>query len=436
MPTDDSYSIASGADLWAGRDAPVIAPFELIADGAWTWCDTIINAVERNGSLYVQVVDSEGTNWIYKRVIASGSTTSFQLSPTGLEIDDHNAGSINFDPSGRIVSMFGLHNDPVFRVRRSISPEDISAFTDVSLRGTGQGSYSYPHMMRLSQIPGRTWFLSRRWLEGSAGETRSLSLRTTDTMDSLSDAAWPSTNPWSQPTDLWRVPGYIPYWQLADDGERTLHICAIDRHPVQGQNALYHFYMRLDDSNVQRWYKSDGTEIASPTFPLGPSDVTLVYDGATERCWAYDMALDATGKPRILYCVYPNNATWTAPIEYWQVRWTGFEWVHSFICNDDRGLYSPEIYYAGALSYDRSDLSKIALSAPIGGVRQIQEWAFTEGSESWAQARVLTSGGSAGNPLKFRPIYVRNRTSGPRWLWLEGRYTFFTDYDLKVVAGY
>lgn len=408
-------------------------PVQIIDDGIWTWCDTIINAVERNGSLYVQVVDSIGTNWIYKRDIASGATTSFQLGPTALEADDHNAGSMMFDPSGRIVSMFGLHNDPVFRVRRSINPESIAAWTGTSERGTGSGPYSYPHMLRLSQMPDRTWFLSRRWIDGS-GTTRTLSLRTTDTLDALSDAAFPGTNVWSDFTDIWRVTDYIPYWQLADDGEKRLHVCAIDRHPVQGQNSLHHFYMELDGSNNPRWYRSDGAEIAA-SLPLGPADVSLVYDGSAVRCWAYDMVLDADGRPRILYCRYPGNASHGAPIEYWHARWTGSEWVNSYITTDGPGLYIPEIYYAGGLCFDRIDPSKIFLSAPISGVRQIQEWSTPDNGATWSKLRDITSGGVASNQ-RLRPIAPRNRSAGPRVLWFEGRYTTFIDYDTRVMASY
>lgn len=434
-PRGNAYAVASGGGVFAGRPAPTVAPFEIIADGAWTWCDTIVNAVERNGALYVQVVDSAGTNWIYKRVIVTGVTTSFQLGPTALEADDHNAGSLMFDALGRIVSVFGRHNDDWYRFRRSTAPEDISSYSAVSLRGATQGPYSYPHLTRLSQMPNRAWLLSRRWEDGT-GVTRRLTMRTADTMDALSDAEYPNVNPWSAPpTDLWRVAGYIPYWQLADDGVRTLHVAAIDRHPVQGQNSLYHWYMRLDDDNSMRWYRSDGTEITGATLPFGPANVTEVYDGSTVRCWAYDLALDAAGRPRILYCRYPGNGNPVAPVEYWQARWTGAEWAHSFVVIDDHGLYVPEVYYAGGLSYDRSDASRIALSAPISGVRQIQEWAFTEATESWSQVRVLTSGGTRGSPLKFRPIYVRDRQVGPRWLWLEGRYTTYTDYATKVMAS-
>jgi hypothetical protein len=438
MPTAraDSATIDTGASFWAGRDGvpTVSGSFEVVADGAWTWCDTIINAMERNGALYVQVVDSAGTNRIHKRTLSSGVTQSFQLGTTGLEIDDHNAHSFNFDPSGRIVSFYGLHNDPIFRSRRSINPEDITSWTGESQRGTGSGPYAYHHLTRLSQMPSRLWYLCRRWIDGS-GTTRTCAVRTSDTIDALSDANYPGTNPWSNYTDIWRYDGHIPYWQIADDGVNRIHLCAIDRHPVQGQNSLYHFYMQLDGSNNMRWYQTNGTEITAP-LPLGPANATLVYDGSAERCWAYDLALDSNGFPRILYCVYPGNASHGAPIEYWHARWDGSSWINSYITEDGPGLYIPEIYYAGALSFDRSDVSKICLSAPISGVRQIQEWQTSNNGLTWSMSRQITSGGSVGSPLKFRPIYVRNRSVGPRWLWLEGTYITFSNYNLKVMASY
>jgi hypothetical protein len=417
-----------------GGAFPVGTPFELIADGAWTWCDTIINSVERSGALYTQVVDSAGTNFIHKHDLSTASASSFQLSTTGLEVDDHNAGSLLFDSSNRIISFYGMHNDPVFRSKRSTAPLSIAGFTGESQRGTGSGPYAYPHIFRFSQVPLRTYFLCRRWIDGS-GTTRRLALRTSDTLDSLSDANWPGTNTWSAVTDLWSVTGFIPYWQYVNDGVNKIHIVAIDKHPVQGQNSLYHWYGQLDGSNNLQWFKSDGTSIGA-SLPFGPSDVTLIYDGSAERCWAYDLAIGADGHPRVLYCVYPGNTSHGAPIEYWYARWTGSAWVSTFITMDGPGLYIPEIYYAGGLCFDARDPDTIYLSAPISGVRQIQEWSTSDNGASWSKVQDITSGGTAGTPLKFRPYSPRNYTPGvgPRVIWLDGRYTTFTDYDLRVMA--
>jgi len=160
----------------------------------------------------------------------------------------------------------------------------------------------------------------------------------------------------------------------------------------------------------------------------------LVYDGSATRCWAYDLTIDSNGRPRALYCRYPGNSG--AQIEYWHARWTGSAWVSHKITDDGAGLYTPEVYYAGGVSFDANDPNTVYLSAPISGVRQIQRWTTPDNGATWALAQVYTEGGLAGDPLKFRPYSPRRWANGPRVLWLDGRYTTFTDYDTRVMAIY
>lgn len=419
----DAYSIPSGGDLYAGAARPPLAPTQLVADGIWTWF-TDPRAVFRNGATYLMAVDSAGTNWIHKVVHATGVVTSFQLSSTGLEVDDHNNGSLIFRPDGRIVAFYGTHNDTVFRYRVSTNPEDITAWGAERQRGTSQGPYSYPNCFLLAQDPSKYWFFTRRWTDGS-GSTRNLSLRTTSALADGDD-------PWSAYTDIWSVSGKIPYWRLACDDTNTIHVLTTDQHPVQGAASLYHFYGRLDGSDVMRWYESDGTEIAG-TPPFGPSDATLVYDGSTTRCWVSDAVIDGDGRPRVLYMRYPGNDG--SAIEYWHARWTGSAWVSHKITDDGAGLYSGEPFYPGVACFDLQDPTTFYLSAPVSGVRQIQAWRTSDIDAASTKVRDITSGGSAGNPLRLRPCSPKAHDGFISLLWCEGEYTTFTDYQTAVMGA-
>lgn len=400
------------------------SPIELVADGIWTWF-TDHRAVERsNGNLLVMVVDSAGTNWLHERDKDSGAITSVQLSTTGLEVDDHNNGSVFERADGRLVVMYGTHNDTVFRYKVSNTSSILGGWSSEQQRGTGQGPYSYPYVFQLSQDTTKFWYFNRRWTTG-AGTTRTLSYRTTTALVGSSD-------PWGAYTDVWQVANKIPYWRRIADGVNKMHVVTTDMHPVEGQASLYHFYMQLDGSNNPLWYKSDGTQI-SASLPFGTADATLIYDGSTTKCWVSDLVIDGSGHPRVLYMRYPGNDG--SAIEYWHARWTGSAWVSHKICDDGAGLYSGEPYYPGVICFDSLDPSIVYPSAPISGVRQIQRLTTADDGATWAQAQVITSGGTAGNPLRLRPYSPKvfgGSRQGPAVLWAEGRYTSFTDYDTAI----
>lgn len=415
---DDYYSVPSGGDLYAGLPPP--APVQLVADGIWTWF-TMPSAVYRNGATYIMAVDSAGTCRIHKYVHATQVTTSFSLSSTGLEIDDHNNGSLQFLSDGRIIAWYGKHNDDSgLRYRVSTNPEDISAWSAEQVRGGGAGNVSYPNPVVFSQ-GGPEYIFFRRNRNG--GADRSLCYRTSPDFADL-----PATI--SAYQDVWASPvGDTPYWRLASDGVNTLHIAATDRHPVQGQSSLYHFSLRLDGSDEPEYFKSDGTEITA-SLPLGPSDATLVYDGSGTKCWVSDIAIDGDGRPRILYMRYPGNDG--SAIEYWHARWTGSEWVRHKITDDGAGLYSGEAYYHGGLSFDSQDVNLVYLSAPISGVRQVQRWRTADDGATWAQQRVLTTGGTAGSPLRIRPVSPVGHDGTLPVIWPEGTYGSYTSFSMSV----
>jgi hypothetical protein len=238
-----------------------------------------------------------------------------------------------------------------------------------------------------------------------------------------------TSDPWSAFTDIWSVASKIPYWKLAFDGVSKVHVLTTDMHPVQGQSSLFHLCVQVDSAGTPSYKKSDATACGGST-PFGPSDVTLVYDGTSERCWVSDATIDSDGNPRALFMVYPNNNG--TVIEIWHARWDGSQWVKSFVIADGSGLYSPEIYYHGGAAFDSQDANRIAVSVPVSGVRQVRELTSSDSGATWTPTRDLTSGGTAGNPLQLRPYSPRNHNGELRWLWNRGSYTTFTNYNTAV----
>jgi hypothetical protein len=418
-PRNNSYSVASGDGVYAGRARPPVPPFEVTADGIHTWF-TRPEAIRIGAFIYSGSVSSDGRCRAHQINQATQQVKTFDLSGV-LEVDDHNNSSVLPLSDGRIAFFFGSHNDAQYKYRTYNGTGDFASsasWTTAENRGTGNGPYSYPNPIQFSQDAPRVWLFKRRWIDGGGG-TRRLAYRTATSLLT----APPHT--WSAFVDVYGVAGRIPYWRTATDRVNRVHFAMTNGHPVEGQTSLGHFYGQLDGSSVMRWYRTDGTEITA-SLPFTFADITQVYDGSAVRCWVSDCAIGADGHPRILWMRYPGNNG--SQIEYWHSRWTSSIWVSHKITDDGAGLYAGEQYYHGGLCFDRMDSSKVALSAPISGVRQIQEWSTSDSGATWSKLRDITTGGTAGNPLKFRPFGVENHDGGVRFIHAEGDYDTFVSY--------
>jgi hypothetical protein len=399
-----------------GRGTPVLAPAQIIADGVWTWFSDP-RAVYYNGATYIMAVDSAGTCRIHKYVHATGVTTSTNLSSVGLEIDDHNNGSLVFLSNGKIVAFYGQHNDSTFRYKVSTNAEDITSWSAEQARGSGEGNYSYPNCFELSQVPGKHWLFTRRWKDG--GATRNPSYRTFTDLGTIPSATV------SAYTDVFEVSSQRPYWKIASNGVDTLHFAITNGHPNETTTSLYHFYMQLV-AGVPKYYTSAGVEITAG-LPFGTANVTQVYDGSSTECWVSDCAIDGSGYPRILWMRYPGNDG--SAIEYYHARWNGSTWTNVKITDDGAGLYSGELFYHGGLCFDSQDISKVYLSKPVSSVRQIQKWATTDNGATWSKTADVTSGGSS---KRLRPYSPRNHNGYMPLIWLDGTYTTYTNYNMAI----
>lgn len=417
-----SGGTGTGTGTGAGGSAVGVDGTVLVKTNAiWTWF-TDPRAVHYNGATYIGWITTSGSVGVSRFVHATQTVTSFTLS-VNLQADDHNNPAIHILPDGRIAAFYCKHNDASgHRYRVSTNPEDISAWGSETLISSGITlPVTYANPRRLSQDPSRLWLFYR----AGAGASTDNGLHYKTTTD---------LSTWGAEVAVWKnvVGGAVtPYYKSIDDGVKRIHFVATDRHPTGGQSSVYHFYMELDGSNVPHWYKTDGTEIVS-ALPHGPSAATLVSDGSTVRRWIWDIALEASGNPRILGTRYPNNDG--TDIRYMLWRWTGSAWAETEICADGTSLYSAEIYYAGGLCFDSLDCNRIYLSAPVSGVREIQEWISSDNGATWAKLRDITAGTPVGT-LNARPYSPRNRHSALGVLWWRGIYTSFTNYAVDVYGA-
>jgi len=80
-------------------------------------------------------------------------------------------------------------------------------------------------------------------------------------------------------------------------------------------------------------------------------------------------------------------------------------------------------------------MAKCTRLVPLCAVRQIQEWATSDNGATWAKSRDITTGGSANNPLKARPIGVKDSDGRVRVVWWQGTYTSFVNYSTSMRAS-
>lgn len=425
-PTADTYTAATGEDVYGGIVGPggPIATTELVADGVWTWF-TMPEAVQIGDYVFIGTVSSDGRCRAHRLHIPTLVVLTFDMSGV-LEVDDHDNASVLPLSDGRVVFFYGAHNDTVFRYRiwDGVGAFDSSgSWTAVATRGTGEGPYSYPKPFVFpgDTSAGRVWLFHRRWTDGG-GATRSLAYRRSATITGTSD-------PWGAYTDVLVESSARPYVVMAQSANR-IHVAASSAHPNEATyTSIQHFYADITAGELV-WKDSSG---ATLTTPFNVAATTRADDGGNVKRWVSDVAVGADTYPRILWMRYPNNDG--TAIEYWHSRWTGSAWVAHKITDDGAGLYAGEQYYHGGLRFHSGDVTRVYLSAPVTGVRQVQEWRTSDNGATWAQHRAITSGGTAGTPLKLRPIGVHGGDGRVNVLWAEGSYTSYTAYSTKIMGA-
>lgn len=396
-----SYS-ADQSPLFAGRSLQIEAQ-RIAPDGCWTWF-TDPRAVYYNGSTYIGWVDSVGTVGITKYRHFNGAVEEFNLSSVGFNQNDHANAAVHILPNGKIMAIYGEHNDASgMRYRISTNPEDISAWSsEVILAVSTPYTYSNPHY--LSQT-GKTYCHYRSG-QGGAG-TNPMNVRAFD------GAAWDTERTWLAQTDE------RPYVKSVNNGVDRIDFLITDKHPDRGSTSVYHFYMQLDGSGTEKFYTSNGTEIAgTPT----PADATLIYDGTTVSGWVWDIAYGADGHPRVLFTRFPS----ITDHRYMYSRWNGSAWTAPVeIAPAGTYLYEVEAYYSGGLCFDSADADVVYLSSSS---REIQEWSTADGGATWSKQRDVTLGSS---DINCRPFSPKNHR-GMAVCWWRGAYNTFTDYDTEI----
>lgn len=382
---------------------PVDAGFYLVgAPAAFVGGDNVKSACQYNGVTYVGFVDGDGSARVASYNHASRAVVVSPAIVTGLTPDIHASPSVLVRSSDhKLLVAVAPHDAAHMYVAISSSAEDVSAWsaaTDIAstLAGT---TYTYAHLVQLSGESGKIYLFFR---DRQTGPTNVLAYSTSTDGGST----------WSAETALYKNANKQSYWAIATDSVSRIDFAVSDGAASVGDSAsLYHFYY----SGSAR-YKSDGTSITA-SLPLGPTDITKIYDGATN------------GSVRIPYSIPPGGATvaWASydpagsgqPELYWYGTYSG-GWTFNEI--DSSGSVPDTNFSEGGLAIDPLDSSVVYVSRKdSAGYWQIFRYETSDSGATWT-FRPLTSNqdGSAASVLNLRPIAPRDALANLRCLWCFG----------------
>ena len=249
---------------------------------------------------HVAWLDSQNDQFLVR--IRTLDRTTGSWSPTytvGRGYDNHGGPSLASDRSGYLHIVYYPHHHP-FRYRRSVRPNDASAWTDEVQFGQ---KCTYSSLVCLSDD---TLLLACR--ESSNQRWR------------LNLYQKPPNNLWQGPRTLFhgQAPSGYCRWKgtfaLGRDGE-TIHLCFTIYERAMQQVGYAVGYMKSTD-RAESWRRSDGEQIALPATP----DTIDIVDGAAAPDGTTDfrsgnVAVDSQGTPWIVYGQQHHQ-----PFEAWIAR--------------------------------------------------------------------------------------------------------------------
>src|SRR5699024_90171 len=394
-------------------------------DGAWCWFSdpravynegehrrTYAGWISSSGDIEVGFYDHD-TGKIKTEVIISD-----------FPADDHNNPSILIKHDGKLLVFYSEHatEKPMY-LRRSTNPEDISMWEPVeklnlnnSKRYQGfSDTYTYTNPIYLKDEQKLYLF----W--------RGSDFKPQYAFSEDWGKSWSRGEILILPDRTYR--NRRPYLKVASNGKDEIHFAFSQGHPRrEPDNSIY--YMSYKDG---AYWHADGTKITDTLSK--PSEVDLVYDATNSpRAWVWDVAVDQSGKPAIVYATFPDDTTHI----YHYAKWNGSSWQNYKLV--DSGLWfpdtpegeqEPEPNYSGGISLDHENPNIVYLSRQRRGVFEIEKWVTRAGGKTW-ERNIVTSGSSFDN---VRPVAVRNAEQGNslQFLWmLNEEYIHYTDYNSVI----
>lgn len=324
------------------------------------------------------------TQYIFQLDHATGIVTKFALGSV-LEKDDHNEPSILIRASdSRLIAAYTEHSGTTLRWRISTNPLDISSWgAEQTFDPNTANVFTY---LTTYQVTNGDIYIFFRDAGVSGGSTSRWSyVKSTNNGSSFSGYTTYSD---------------FTYSTAAQDptNANKIHFI-VSEHPGDGDfpNVIGTFYFDASDATIR---KTDGTDITA-NIPVGAAHVTVLQtNNSPVQCWIEDVIVDATGKPRALFNLIPDETTTALLKDEYYTEWTGSAWTTPHLLHRASTHYMetdiPSVldidskWYAPLGAFDRSNPDRIFSSKEVSGVCEIHK--LTRISASSFTSEQLTFG--------------------------------------------
>lgn len=392
------------------RHPPAPSRFGTWGHGGWSWFGDprAVYVAGQYDEIFVGWIDWTGNVTVGAYDPRFGVTSKHAVGH--LFHDDHSAPSIFVEPDQRLTVFWSGHDGAEMYYRSTLRPEDISAWgplQHVPAPVRGSLGFTYPNPVLLPAEDNRLYLFWRGADWSADYATRTLG------------------GQWSPAHELIRVPGQRPYVKVGSNGHNQIMFAFTNGHPRNVLTSVYYAAYRAG------WlWTAGGRRIARIAGgPIAPRRSDLVYNAQVRHvpAWVWDVALDARGRPVIVYATFPPDHRH----RYWYADWTGTRWASHFLTIGGRTI-SPgtiEFEYSGGIALDHSDPSIVFLSREVPHGYAIERWTTPDGGSHWRHSVVVPADGTD----NVRPIVPRGWDRGPMsLLWLHGHYGTYTDYRTSV----
>ncbi len=365
--------------------------------GSWSNVDP--RAFYYNGATYFTWANGQnGDVGVSKYVHATGATSSTTIAAAFAQ-DDHATPSVIVRSSDhKIVVAYSAHDGPSVYRWISTNAEDISAG---SIANGGTSDYTY---MTLVDVGSNHIYWFFREIVGGQGY-----LRYVKSTDGL--ATWGST------VSLFTADGsgHVPYWRIASDWSRYIHIFTTNTEPNTSGSFLYHFYIDTNDDSL---HKSDGTTI-SAGLPLTSANVTLVTDGISGGgfCLAMGGCVDGSAHPAVMVRVGVSSQTDNSERV---ARWTGSAWQVNEVYTTG-GTFPGFVYTPGATIH-KTDPNTVYGARKVGSNYRISRFTSGDSGVTWVEGALGSTDDS------FYPETPINAGAGLDVIWPFGTFTDDTHF--------
>lgn len=362
-------------------------------------------AATYNGTTYIAYVDPAGNARVASYKHTSGVVAISPPIVTGLFDNWHATPAILVRSSDHKI-VIAVPAVSHFYVAISTNAEDVSAWgaaSDIAATLGSADPYVFASLFQLSGESAKIYLVY-----ATEGSTHYLCFSTSTDGGSTWAA---QTQLFSTGTTAFSICGV----SNSDGTNRIDFLVSDGQAGTDASASLYHFYYTGGS-----YYKSDGILI-SHAFPLPPSSLTKVFDGATN------------GLVRAPNCIITNGgspvATWAAfnsggsgfNENYWYGIFNGGSWTVNKIA-DSGSLEEIPGTAEGCVCPDILSPDIVYVSKKVSGVWQMFKYETPDSGATWTSTQLTTDasqGGLDGNVKPYPPV---NAVAALRVIWLCGVY--------------